>query len=134
MKSYRLISLSLAVIFAVVGLLFLFAPSGVLGFFNMVSKGLGMAPSPEQGISFYLILAVGYMYLVTLLAYFMYRYPQDRKFPLLLANGKLASSILSFYLFILHQPYLIYVANGVVDGFIGLLVLFMYLKMKRAAQ
>lgn len=134
MKSYRLLGLSLAVIFAVVGLLFLFAPSGVLSFFNMLSGYLGMAPSPEQGISFYLILAVGYMYLVTLLAYFMYRYPQDRRYPLLLANGKLASSIISFYLFILNEPYLIYVANGVIDGFIGLLVLFMYLKMKRAAQ
>ncbi|MEN6348703.1 MAG: hypothetical protein ABFD08_04800 [Syntrophomonas sp.] len=134
MKSYKLISLSLAVIFAVVGLLFLLAPSGVLGFFNIVSKYLGMAPSTEQGSNFYLILAVGYMYLVTLLAYFMYRNPEDSKFPLLLANGKLASSILSIFMFILHKPYLIYITNGVVDGFIGLLVIFIYLKMKRAAQ
>lgn len=133
MKLYRSISISLAVIFAAVGLIFLLAPRGVLSFFNVVSGYLGMTPAPEQGGGFYLVLAVGYMYLVTWLAYFMYRYPEDKRFPLLLANGKLASSILSLYLYVLHQPYLIYVANGVIDGLIGFLVLFMYLQMQRKA-
>lgn len=131
MKLYRLISISLAVIFAAVGLIFLLAPGSVLSFFNMVSRCLEMTPSPEQGGGFYLVLAVGYMYLVTLLAYFMYRYPEEKPYPLLLANGKLASSILSFYLFVLHQPYLIYVVNGVIDGLLSLLVFFMYLQMQR---
>lgn len=131
MKVYKLISLCLAVTFAVVGLIFLFIPDGVLGFFNMLSGPLGMPQSPVQGLGFYLILAVGYMYLVTLLAYFMYRHPEDGKFPLLLANGKLASVALSFYLFLTHQPYLIYAANGVIDGGIGILVLLMYSGMKR---
>ncbi len=131
MKSYKLISLSLAVVFAMVGLIFLFMPNDVLGFFNYVSKYVGMPLAPMQGINFYLILAVGYMYLVTLLAYFMYRYPEDRRFPWLLANAKLASSILSFYLFLLHQPYLIYITNGVIDGSIGILVVVIYLTMKK---
>lgn len=133
MKLYRLISLALAVIFALVGLIFLFMPNGVLSFFNDISQYLDMPLSPVQGVNFYLILAVGYMYLVTWLAYFMYRYPADRRFPLLLANAKLASSILSFYLFWLQQPYLIYITNGVIDGSIGIMVLFFYWKMKKVA-
>lgn len=134
MRLYKLISLSLAVVFAVVGLIFLFAPGGVLAFFNMISVWLGMPSVPVQGVNFYLILSVGYMYLVTLLAIFMYRHPEDRRYSALLAHAKLASSIISFYLLIQHEPYLIYAANGVVDGFIGVLVLFIHLKMKRVAQ
>lgn len=134
MRAYKAISLSLTTIFAAVGMLFLFYPNGVLGFFNIMSRSLGMAPAQEQGVNFYLILAVGYMYLVALLAYFMYRCPDDSRFPLLLTHAKLASSILSFYLFAVHQPYLIYVTNGLVDGFIGLLALFMYSNLKRAAK
>ncbi|KUG02786.1 hypothetical protein ASZ90_019862 [hydrocarbon metagenome] len=133
MKSYKLISLSLAGIFAMVGFIFLFMPNDVLNFFNYISKYLNMPLSPVQGINFFLILAVGYMYLVTLLAFFMYRYPEDRRFPLLLVNAKLASSILSFYLFFLHQPYLIYITNGIIDGSIGVLVLLIYLNMKKVS-
>jgi len=131
MKAYKLTSLCLAITFAFVGLIFFFIPDGVLSFFNMLSGHLGVPQSPVQGLDFYLILAVGYMYLVTLLAYFMYRHPRDGKYPLLLANGKLASAVLSFYLFLTHQPYLIYAANGVIDGGIGILVLLMYSRMKR---
>jgi hypothetical protein len=114
-----------------VGLLFLFMPGGVLVFFNNISRHLGMERSPIQGAGFYIILAVGYMYLVALLAYFMYRYPENRYFPLLLVNGKLASSILSLYLFLVHQPYLIYIVNCLIDGLIGFVVLGFYLKLKR---
>lgn len=131
MKLQKFFSLSLAVIFAVVGLIFLMMPDGVLTFFNTLSKFVGLPPSPVQGVNFFLILAVGYMYLVTLLAYSMFKYPGDQKFPLLLANGKFASAILSFYLFLLHKPYLIYIANGIVDGLIGILVLFIYFRIKK---
>lgn len=132
MKTYKFISLSLAVIFFAVGLIFLFIPNGVLRFFNALSGFLGMPTSPVEGMNFYLVLAVGYMYLVTLLAIFMFCFPQDRRFPLLLVNGKLASSLLSFYLFLTHQPYLIYIANGVIDGFIGVFVLVISFRMRKA--
>jgi hypothetical protein len=131
MKYYRAFSLLMAVIFAMVGFTFLFLTDGVLEFFNSIATHTGMKLSPVQGINFYLILAIGYMYLVSLLAYMMFKHPDNPYFPLLLTNAKVASSGLSFCFFILHQPYPIYVINGVVDGSIGLLVLYFYLKIKK---
>lgn len=124
MKFYQLFSLILTIIFAAVGLVFLFIPNQVLVFFNYVSIYLGMPQSPVQGANFYLILAVAYMYTVTLLAWAMYKNPQEKKYPFLLANAKLASAVVSLYLFVVYQPYLIYMTNCVVDGCIGLLALY----------
>lgn len=122
---YQTISICLAVVFAVVGLIFLLMPAGTLRFFNDLSAPLGLQPSPVEGISFYLILAVGYMYLVALLAWFMARHPENRFFPLLLVNAKLASSVLSLVFFLGFHRSLIYLTNGVVDGLIGLGVWFL---------
>ena len=129
MKSYRLASLIGTIIFAIVGLVFLFIPSQVLVFFNNISNYLGMLPSPVQEANFYLILAVAYMYMVTLLAYMMYRYPRASSYPFLLAHAKLASSAISLYLFLIYQPYLIFIANCVVDGCVGLIVIYFLLHM-----
>jgi hypothetical protein len=129
-RIYKFFSLSMAITFAIVGLVFLFMANGVLAFFNDLSLRLGMAVSPEAGVDFYLILAVGYMYLVTLLAFFMYRHPQNSFFPLLLLNGKAASSLLSIAMFLLHRPFLIYLANGIVDGLIAVAVLVFYRELK----
>ncbi len=133
MTKYRQFSLAATLVFALVGLAFLFIPDRVLVFFNGVSSTLGMLPSPVIGASFYLILAVAYMYLVALLAYLMYRYPEVKHFPLLLAHAKLASAALSLYLFLVHQPYLIYLANCLVDGLIGAVTLFFYVKVRDVA-
>jgi hypothetical protein len=134
MNIYRSFSFSMMIIFALVGFIFLLYSSGVLTFFNSISQHVGMTPSPTDGTNFYLILAVGYMYLVTLLAYMMYRHPENRFFPLLLSNGKLASSALSLGFFLWHQPYLIYGANFIVDGFIGIVVLIFYFKINRVKK
>lgn len=48
-------------------------------------------------------------------------------------NIILASSILSLYLFLVHQPYLIYIVNFFIDVLIGFVVLGFYLKLKKAA-
>ena len=130
MRLYKLFSLTTAAIFAVVGLIFLFFPDSALIFFNSISGYFGLPQAPLQGTGFYLILASAYMYLVTLLAYMMYRYPEQKVYPFLLAQGKLASSIISIYLFLMHQPYLIYFANFVIDGFIGIMALYL-MKMKK---
>ncbi len=121
----------MALIFALVGLIFLFMTNGVLIFFNTISQHLGMLPAPAAGINFYLVLAVAYMYLVTLLAYLMYRHPENKQYLVLLINAKAASSILSIFLFIFHQPYLIYIANAVVDGSIAVFLLLFFLKLRR---
>ena len=134
MKYYRPVSLILCIIFAAVGLLFLFGTDIVLTFFNNLSSHLGMQTSPVNDLGFYPLLAVGYMYMVTVSAFLMYRHPENKAFPLLLTHGKLASSILSLALFLVHERYLIYITNFVVDGFIGVIVLLFYLKMNRDTQ
>ncbi|MDH4197116.1 MAG: hypothetical protein OEW05_06900 [Candidatus Aminicenantes bacterium] len=120
---YRILGLSLAAVFALVGGLFLFLPGEVMSFFNVLSRRLGMTPIPQAGRSFFGVLAAAYMYLVTVLAWGMFRSPRERVYPLLLGQAKLASSLLSFGLFLFHAPWLIYLVNGIVDGAIGLLVL-----------
>lgn len=130
MRLYKRFSLTAAAIFAATGLIFLFFPDSVLIFFNSISGYFGLPRSPVQGTGFYLTLASTYMYLVTLLAYLMYRYPEQNIYPFLLAQGKLASSIISIYLFLRRQPYLIYFANFVIDGFIGIAALYL-MKMKK---
>jgi hypothetical protein len=134
LRLYRIFSFSASFIFLLVGIVFLLIPGRVLAFFNTLSTGIGMEPSPVVGIHFYLVLAVGYMYLVSLLAFLMYRHPRNAFFPLLLAHGKLASSALSFYIFLMHQPFLIYLVNGIVDGLIGLVALVFFFKIKKAAR
>ncbi len=133
-KVYKSISLALSVIFAVVGFIFLFIPDGVIKFFNTFSSSLGLPESPVQATGLYVVLAVGYMYLVTLLAYLMYKHPENPYFPLLLINGKSASSFISLLLFVVHQPYLMFIANCIADGIIAAGVWILYRKMKTARQ
>ena len=132
MRLYKVFSFTVAAIFAVVGLIFLFFPDWALIFFNSISGYLRLPQAPLQGTGFYLILASAYMYLVTLLAYLMYRHPEQKIYPFLLVQGKLASSVISIYLFFMHQHYLIYLANFIIDGFIGIVALYFFLKMKKA--
>jgi len=131
MTFYRLSALFMMIAFIIVGLLFFLIPDGVLSFFNAISGQLGMEKILLQGKSFFLILATAYMYIVSLLAFFMFKYPDHQLPPLLLTNAKLASSLLSFGMFFAHQPYLIYLVNGLVDGAIGVFVLFLYLRMRK---
>ena len=134
LRTYRIISLMLSIIFLAVGFLFLLIPEKVLSFFNTVSGYLGFSHSPVDSIDFYLVLAVAYMYLAALLAFLMWRHPGNRHFPLLLAHGKIASSLLSIFLFAIRWPYLIFLANFVVDGLIGIVALIFSSKIKRTAR
>lgn len=131
MKFYKTLSATFCMIFLVVGLTFLLLPGKVLIFFNTLSRYVGMRPSPVEGIDLYLALAVAYMYMVSLVAFLMYRNPKNHHYPLLLANGKMASSFLSLLLFAVHQPYLIFLVNFVVDGLIGITAWVFYAKLKR---
>jgi predicted secreted protein len=130
MRLYKIVSLGLAATFILVGVVFLFFPDGVVSFFNALSRSLGMEESAPGGFHFYLVLTGGYMYLVALLAWLMFRFPDNSDFPFLLANGKIATSIISLGFFLLHQPLLIYLVNFVVDGLIGAVVLAFYLTRK----
>jgi hypothetical protein len=119
----------MAVAFAAVGLAFLLAPSGVVAAFDALSLQIGLAPAGPAG-GFYLVLAVAYMYLVTLLAGWMYVRPENPVLPALLVNAKAASSLLSFGLFAFGEPALIFLANGLVDGLIAAGVWLLYRGMQ----
>jgi hypothetical protein len=120
MRLYRVAAAFLAASFAAVGLLFLSLPGGVLAFFNSLSAPLGFREAPLTGFQFYLVLASGYMYVVALLAWSMFRHPENETYSGLLVHAKLASSLLSLGFFIFHRSYLIYLANFMIDGLIGL--------------
>jgi len=128
---YRGVSLFLSVIFAATGAVFLLYPDGALSLFNALSRLAGIAESPLHGTGFYQILAVGYMYMVSLLAYLMYRHPENREFPRLLINAKAASAVISLSLYIAASPYLIYIANAVVDGSIAAGLIALMHRMRR---
>jgi hypothetical protein len=130
MRIYKILSLILMALFAVTGMIFLFIPEGVFTLFNSFSANWGMPQSPVTGFNFYLILAVGYMYMVTVLALLMFRHPENQTYPLLLTHAKFASSILSLAFFF-QTNYLVYLANFIVDGVIGAVVLTLYLKARR---
>jgi hypothetical protein len=130
MKTYKRVSLAFTVIFICTGFLFLLFPDSVLYFFNSLSGYFGLPLSPAQGAGFYLILASAYMYLVALIACMMYRHPEQKIYPFLLVNGKLASSVISVCLFIFHKPYLIYIVNFAVDGLIGITAVYLLKKIK----
>jgi len=127
---YRTVSFSLAIIFGLVGLLFLFVPERVLLFFNNLSPLTGFQKSPVHSSSLFVILAAGYMYLVTILAYGMYKNPEQRVYPLLLIHGKTASSLLSLFFFVFFMPSLIFLANGLIDGLIALSVFLLSHKIR----
>jgi hypothetical protein len=130
MKVHKLVGLSLSIVFAIVGLIFLSMPDRLLIFLNTVSRSFGMSEAPVQAFGFYQILAVGYMYVVTLLAYLMYLHPENGHFLWLLINGKSASSIISLLFFFLHRHYLVYLTNGIVDGVIAVGLMILYRRMK----
>jgi hypothetical protein len=131
-RLYRFASLAMAVAFAAVGLVFLFLPARVLALFNRFSAPLGLPAAPLQAGSFYPLLGVAYMYLVTLLAGLMFEKPGNRLLPLLLAQAKLASAVLSLVFFFGHSPYLVCLANAIVDGCLGALVLRLYFLQKKS--
>ena len=94
---------------------------------------MGMEELVSGENKFYVILAVAYMYLVTMLAALMHIHPEQTVYPLLLVNGKAASATLSLLFFFLDKPLLIYLTNGIVDGLIGVFVIVMYRSIRRVS-
>ena len=118
----------LALTFAVVGILFIAVPSGVLDVVSDVGEWLGnhnRAPHTQEDL--WLALAFAYMVVITgvcLLAQAdVVRY---RPLLLVLAAGKTASSLSSLAFFILDEHVFIYLLNFLVDGFLALLALWLW--------
>jgi hypothetical protein len=118
-RTLKLSGLGLALTFAVVGLLFLLAPEAVLRGTNALARVLGMKESPLHEPGFFSIMASAYMAVVTVLAWRIFRSPDARIFPLLLAQAKAASSLFSLGLFFFFRPDFVLLLNGIVDGILS---------------
>jgi len=127
MRFYRITALVFALAFAAVGLVFLFAPGSASTLFDVLGRRVGIpgVPGGNSASGLFRALAAAYMYGVTLIAWTMYRRPAERAWPALLAHAKLASASASFILVALDGVYLVYLVNGVVDGLIGVVAIWL---------
>jgi hypothetical protein len=127
-RAERLVVLTLrglALCFAVVGILFIATPNGVLGRIDDVGNWIGSFPTaPQSEEKLWLALAFAYMTVITGIALVVAsdvgRY---RPFLLVLAAGKAASSLAAGAFFVFHQNVFIYLLNFIVDGSLVLTVL-----------
>jgi hypothetical protein len=127
-RAERLVVLTLrglAVCFAVVGLLFIITPNGVLGRMDDVGDWIGsFSTAPRSEEKLWLALAFAYMTVITGIAWLVStdlgRY---RPFLLVLAAGKAASSLAAGAFYVFHDDVFIYLLNFLVDGSLVAVVL-----------
>jgi nitric oxide reductase large subunit len=118
----------LAVTFAVVGILFVAVPSGVLDAVSDVGEWLGnetRAPHTQE----YLWLALAFAYMVVIAAICLVAQAdvvRYRALLLVLAAGKTASSLGSLAFFLIQDQVFIYLLNFLVDGFLALFSLWLW--------
>jgi hypothetical protein len=110
----------LAASFAVVGILFIAAPDGVLDVISDIGDELGDFPrAPETTERLWLALGFAYMVVITGICLVaqadVVRY---RPLLLVLAAGKAASSLAALGFFLFDDDVFIYLLNFLVDGFL----------------
>lgn len=122
--------------FAVVGILFIAVPAGVLDVISDLGEQIGdFTRAPETEEQLWLALAFAYMVVITGICLVaqadVVRY---RPLLLVLAAGKAASSLgsLGFYLF--DQNVFIYLLNFLVDGFLAAAALWLWSLSGRAER
>jgi nitric oxide reductase large subunit len=118
----------LAASFAVVGILFIAVPSGVLDTISDVGEWFGNdTRAPHSQEQLWLALAFAYMVVITAVCVVaqadVVRY---RALLLVLAVGKAASSLASLGFFVFDQHVFIYLLNFLVDGFLCLAALWLW--------
>jgi hypothetical protein len=118
----------LALCFAIVGLLFIAVPSGVLDVISDLGDWIGSFPrAPHTQEDLWLALAFAYMVVIAGICLVaqadVVRY---RPLLLVLAAGKTASSLGSLAFYIVDQHVFIYLLNFLVDGFLALLSLWLW--------
>jgi hypothetical protein len=116
----------LAVSFAVVGILFIVTPNGVIGRMDDVGNWIGsFTPGPRSEEKLWLSLGFAYMVVITGIALLVStdvgRY---RPLLLVLAAGKAASSLATGAYFFFHSDVFIYLLNFIVDGSLVLVSLY----------
>ncbi|HET7177820.1 MAG TPA: hypothetical protein VFI63_03945 [Solirubrobacterales bacterium] len=118
----------LAVSFAVVGILFIAVPNGVLDVISDLGDSLGgFTRAPHGTEQLWLALAFAYMVVITLICLVaqadVVRY---RALLLILAGGKTASSLAALGFFVFDRDVFIYLLNFLVDGFLALAALWLW--------
>jgi hypothetical protein len=112
----------LAASFAVVGLLFIVTPDGVLGALDDFGDWLPLgafSPAPDTAEQLWLALGFAYMTVITGICLVVQadvvRY---RPLLLVLAAGKAASSLAALGFYLLDEDVFAYLLNFLVDGFL----------------
>jgi hypothetical protein len=118
----------LAASFALVGLLFVAMPDGLLGAISDLGDSIGdFAEAPETTEQLWLALGFAYMVVITAICLVVQadvvRY---RPFLLVLALGKAASSLASLGFYLFDQDVFAYLLNFLVDGFLALAALWLW--------
>jgi hypothetical protein len=108
----------LALSFAVVGILFIVTPNGVIGRIDDVGNAIGsFTPGPRSDEKLWLSLGFAYMVVITGLALVVSTdVGRFRPLLLVLAAGKAASSLAAGAYFAFHSDVFIYLLNFIVDG------------------
>ena len=112
----------LAASFALVGLLFIAAPDGVLGALDDFGDWLPLgefSPAPETAEQLWLALGFAYMTVITGICLVVQADPvRYRPLLLVLAAGKAASSLAALGFYLLDSDVFAYLLNFLVDGFL----------------
>ncbi|HVQ57629.1 MAG TPA: hypothetical protein VMS60_01865 [Solirubrobacterales bacterium] len=126
----------LAVTFAVVGILFIAVPSGVLDVISDVGEWFGNDHrAPHTQVYLWLALSFAYMVVITGICIVaqadVVRY---RPLLLVLAAGKTASSLGSLLFFVIQEEVFIYLLNFLVDGYLAVLSLWLWVLAGRIGR
>jgi hypothetical protein len=118
----------LALSFAVVGILFIAAPDGVLDVISDLGDDIGsFTRAPETTEQLWLSLGFAYMVVIAALCVVAQAdVVRFRPLILVLAIGKAASSLSSLGFFLFDEDVFAYLLNFLVDGFLALLALWLW--------
>lgn len=124
MLSLRLLAAS----FAIVGVLFIAVPNGVLDVISDLGDSLGgFSRAPHSTEQLWLALAFAYMVVITLLCLVaqadVVRY---RALLLVLAAGKTASSLAALGFYVFDRDVFAYLLNFLVDGLLAVTALWLW--------
>jgi hypothetical protein len=126
----------LALAFAIVGVLFVAAPDGVLDVISDLGDEIGdFARAPDTVEKFWLALGFAYMVVIAgICATVQLDVVRYRPLLLVLAAGKAASSLGALAFFVFDQDVFIYLLNFLVDGFLVGVALLLWSVAGRVTQ
>lgn len=110
--------------FAVFGALFAIAPDATLATFNRWGVWFGMELElPPSGVGLWRVLAVAYMVVVTVLAFWgSVPSPAQGALLVMLVLAKASSALLALGFYFWDRPLFLYLLNCIVDGSIAVVV------------